>query len=627
MASAAVRSKSQSSTRGADHEIGRLLGSEVVQVGSTSYSLTNGYNANGQISSLTYPDNTSVSFSPDAFGRPTNVGSYATNFTYWPSGLLHQFEYGDSIYHTTNYDNRQLPSESIDGSILDWAYTYDGNANPLTITDEIGVGTNSKVLGYDTENRLHTANASRLWGNATYTYDNTDNLTVDVTGTQTTTFSIDGSNRVSSFAGNALSYNGYGNLTQKGTGTTATTFTYGGNLLTKVVQGDQQTDYSYGGDDLRATTIFTSDTEAGSMVTSIYDHGGRLMYETTTASANPDQIFADGFEIAPSPTSSTKYYYAGNHVLAKDVKNGTTDTVTYVHTDALGSPVATTNSSGTVTGTTTRLPYGSLYASTGAGNLDGIGFAGQYADANGLVYMHERYYDPQLHRFITPDSRDIDPSTALNFNRFNYADNVPYTKYDPDGRDPIATYQDQPGGPLLQVYNFLHGTGTATISSINRIEQAFENGQQPPPAATIQLASLALGATGVGSLASEAAFAADEAAVAAELGGQNSGGAPSLYNLGLQLSAEEAASSFTASGELTQSAIQGSTEIIPSEALGNPQIPSGYSKYATDVFQSPSGDFQTHFYMNSDSGDVFYGLDYKSEFTNGISPYTTDSDD
>ena len=57
-----------------------------------------------------------------------------------------------------------------------------------------------------------------------------------------------------------------------------------------------------------------------------------------------------------------------------------------------------------------------------------------------------------------------------------------------------------------------------------------------------------------------------------------------------------------------------SRQIIAPGNLGNPAIPQGYGKYTTSSFQSPSGDFQVHFYMNPTTGDVFYGLDYKAVY-------------
>ncbi|AMX03719.1 hypothetical protein A3224_15010 [Microbulbifer thermotolerans] len=84
--------------------------------------------------------------------------------------------------------------------------------------------------------------------------------------------------------------------------------------------------------------------------------------------------------------------------------------------------------------------------------------------------------------------------------------------------------------------------------------------------------------------------------------------------LAKQLRLESANSPFTKSGHLTDDAVRNSREIIPASEINNPAIPKGFSKYSTETFQSPSGNFQTHFYKNPKTGEVFYGQDYKVIF-------------
>ncbi len=92
---------------------------------------------------------------------------------------------------------------------------------------------------------------------------------------------------------------------------------------------------------------------------------------------------------------------------------------------------------------------------------------------------------------------------------------------------------------------------------------------------------------------------------------QNVANSPRLKK---QLSTESANSAFTETGELSQGAIDGSREIIPSSKLGNPDIPDGFSKHSTSTHQSPNGDFQVHFYKNNDTGEILYDKDYKVKF-------------
>ena len=101
--------------------------------------------------------------------------------------------------------------------------------------------------------------------------------------------------------------------------------------------------------------------------------------------------------------------------------------------------------------------------------------------------------------------------------------------------------------------------------------------------------------------------------IAAERGASNIATAPKLAE---PLQLQSARSSFTATGQLTPQVISDSRLIIPNSKIGNRNVPSGYNKYSTPTFQSPSGDFQTHFYMNPKTGDVLYDLDYKIKFNN-----------
>ena len=66
----------------------------------------------------------------------------------------------------------------------------------------------------------------------------------------------------------------------------------------------------------------------------------------------------------------------------------------------------------------------------------------QFDSSTGLSYAQQRYYDPQLGVFYSPDPMAVDTHSAINFNRYAYANNSPYRFVDPDGRgacDGIST--------------------------------------------------------------------------------------------------------------------------------------------------------------------------------------------
>jgi RHS repeat-associated protein len=106
------------------------------------------------------------------------------------------------------------------------------------------------------------------------------------------------------------------------------------------------------------------------------------------------------------------------------------DTVTYIHTDGLGSPVARSDSAGNIISRTAYEPYGR----TASGNTPTIGFTGHVNDADtGLVYMQQRYYDPVAGRFLSVDP--VGAGESNSFGRFSYASNNPFSFVDMDGRE------------------------------------------------------------------------------------------------------------------------------------------------------------------------------------------------
>ncbi|MET4680695.1 RHS repeat domain-containing protein [Stenotrophomonas rhizophila] len=108
------------------------------------------------------------------------------------------------------------------------------------------------------------------------------------------------------------------------------------------------------------------------------------------------------------------------------------EVVRYVHTDALGSPVAESDEAGTIISRFAYEPYG---GSIGQGPEDSPGYTGHVSDAStGLTYMQQRYYDPEVGSFLS-----VDPVTAASnpvelFSRYRYANSNPYAYTDPDGR-------------------------------------------------------------------------------------------------------------------------------------------------------------------------------------------------
>ncbi|WP_309250487.1 RHS repeat domain-containing protein [Stenotrophomonas maltophilia] len=155
---------------------------------------------------------------------------------------------------------------------------------------------------------------------------------------------------------------------------------------------------------------------------------------------------------------ASEYIHVGGRLLATRSPTG----VTWMHVDALGSPVAVTDGTGGVVERRRFEPYG---AELGGLVKDGLGYTGHVSDsATGLSYMQQRYMDPQLGVFLS-----VDPVTAYEqpvgmFNRYRYVKGNPYKFTDPDGRSALLA------APLVIVPIVIGVTYYATTTAEQRTD-------------------------------------------------------------------------------------------------------------------------------------------------------------
>ncbi len=114
---------------------------------------------------------------------------------------------------------------------------------------------------------------------------------------------------------------------------------------------------------------------------------------------------------------------------------GAQERVTYIHTDALGSPIAASDEDGNLIWRESYQPYGKrLRLQKGS---DCPWYTGKYEEEIGLVYYGKRWYNPEIGRFYSVDPVRFDESNIHSFNRYAYANNNPYKFVDPDGEEPL----------------------------------------------------------------------------------------------------------------------------------------------------------------------------------------------
>jgi len=112
-----------------------------------------------------------------------------------------------------------------------------------------------------------------------------------------------------------------------------------------------------------------------------------------------------------------------------------TKQVTYYLADPQGTPLATMDAAGQVLTSSEYSPYGRQVM----GTEEPIGYTGHVADPEfALVYMQQRYYDPDSAMFLSRDPVGPDAKSGAHFNRYNYAYSNPYRYTDRDGRCPMC---------------------------------------------------------------------------------------------------------------------------------------------------------------------------------------------
>lgn len=384
-----------------DYNSKNLLEWEKLSIDGQTFLLNYGYNSTGNLTTTIYPSGASIPYLPNALDQPTQAGGYASGATWHPNGMVKSHGYGNGFVHTSTLNTTGLPSTFYDllgGTYaLNHGFGYDANHN-LTFWDDKVSNSYDVVVTYDGLDRLNTITDSYL-GAGDVNYDGMGNITYYKLGSETITYVYNGAKRLDYTTGSkayAFVYDERGNVANNG----QHAFTY--NTASQMIAADGHS-YVYDGNNKRV-----KQTDSHGTSYSFYGSNGKLMYR------NEGGVQVD-------------YYYLGAKLVAK--KSGST--ITYLHSDYLGSTAAESNTNGTVTARRHYQPFGESIETP----TDDVGYTGHKFDTDlDLSYMEARYYDPVLGRFMANDPLGFSPGGPMTFNRYSYANNNPYTFIDPDGR-------------------------------------------------------------------------------------------------------------------------------------------------------------------------------------------------
>jgi RHS repeat-associated protein len=300
--------------------------------------------------------------------------------------------------------NQESPAVASDGSgryLVAWQDDRNGDWDIYGVPVQL-----ERVIEYQYDGLYRLTEASYSTGELFgYDYDSVGNrqtmtVTTPPSGTEVTTYTYDAANRLTHVGGVALSWDNNGNLLEDHEGTDYAYDT--ANRLIQVVQDGVTYTFSYNapGDRL-------SQSVGGAVTTYTLDLYGGLT-----------QVLGDGASL---------YRYG----LGRIGEEGAAGWLTHLG-DALGSVRQLAAGDGEVVLDRSYRPYGGVLESGGSG-ASAYGFAGEWTDGTGLVFLRARYMDPRVGRFATRDRLSGSLMLPTTQNLYLYGLSNPVRHTDPSG--------------------------------------------------------------------------------------------------------------------------------------------------------------------------------------------------
>ena len=376
-------------------------------------TLSYAYDAVGNQLSITGPEGRTA-YGYDSLNRITSVTDpSAAPFTFGYDLLsrLTSLSRPDGVNDALTYDSagRLLSRQASLGSnqLARAAYAYDGASRRTGLSDSTG----SSSFNYDQLGQLIAATHPNSGPPAeNYTYDQIGNRTSWVGSPQTST-TYDAADRLTSDGSFTYVYDAEGNMLSKTSRTTGqtTTFDWSGVHELRAVHSPDGTTASYRYDPLGRRIEVNS---AGQITRYVYDRDNiHLEYDGNN---NLAASYVTGLA-ADKPLEMVRGGQAYYYLL-----------------DGLGSTIGLVDSSGKIAVSYSYDGFGRLFTTSTLANP--YTFTGRPYDAkSGLYYDRGRYFDPQIGRFLSPD-------TVTSINPYPYADNAPTNLVDPSGHVTIIEY-------------------------------------------------------------------------------------------------------------------------------------------------------------------------------------------
>lgn len=407
-----------------DFDKGGRLAQQQTTIDSVTHIVASNYDSAGRLLSRTYPDGSSSgTFAYNAAGQMTTLSGAITGTTYAADGQIKSTSYANGVATTYAYSSARgwLSSISaVNGATTIESLTYGRDALGRITSVTGGRPDESWTYGYDAfDQLLSAANTNTPSLSRTYTYDVGGNLTSN-SAVGTYSYPTQGAtayqpHAVMSAGSWSFGYDLNGNQTTRHTGATL----------------DREITYDA---DNRPVSV----TVGGNTVAYLYGPDGARIKKLLGADAT--LYLGDGIE--RDPTGAFTNY------LTQDVKR-VAGANHFLQVDHQASIRAVTDVTGALYRASAFEPFGKQIETVlnPLTPVESKGYIGQRTDPeSGLTYLHARYYDTSLGRFLQPDWWEVS-NPGVGTNRYAYALNDPVNLSDAGGHCSLVANCDNDSTP------------------------------------------------------------------------------------------------------------------------------------------------------------------------------------